>query len=67
MLQKNLLVLEIGRRRHIVLSVDQLVPQPIVWEQHEVVVGELHAGVGRSDRRSPARAPFYARYTFVNA
>ena len=41
---EDLLVLEIGRRRHVVLSVDQLVPLPIVGKQHEVVVGELHAG-----------------------
>ena len=36
-------MLDVRRRRHIVLPVDQLVPLPIVWEQQEVVVGELHA------------------------
>jgi len=48
-IQGNALVLRVGRRRHVVLSVDQLVPLPIVGKQHEVVVGELHAaGVGQS-------------------
>jgi hypothetical protein len=39
------LVPEIGRRRHIVLPVDQLVPLPIVGKEQEVVVGELLPGV----------------------
>ena len=34
-------MLRVGRRRHVVLSVDQLVPLPVVGEQQEVVVGEL--------------------------
>ena len=29
------------------LSVDQLVPLPVIGEEDEVVVGELHAGTGR--------------------
>ena len=40
-------MLDVRRRRHIVLPVDELMPLPIVWEQQEVVVGELHAGAGR--------------------
>ena len=35
---RDLLVSDVGRRRHIVLSVDQLVSFAIVWKQHEVVV-----------------------------
>jgi len=42
-LPEDVLMLDVRRRRHIVLPVDQLVPFPIVWEQQEVVVGELHA------------------------
>ena len=38
------LVLCIWRGRHIVLPVDQLVPQPVIGELHEVVVGELTPG-----------------------
>ena len=37
--------LGVRRRRHVVLSLDRLVPLPIVGKQQEVVVGELHAGV----------------------
>jgi hypothetical protein len=45
------------RRRHVVLSVDQLVTLPVVWEVHEVVVGELQSRVGRLSRdRSRASA-----------
>src|SRR5262245_58080564 len=51
------LMLRIGRRRHVVLSVDELVPLPIVWEQQEVVVGELHAGAGRLHAIAPRHAP----------
>ena len=40
---RDRLILHVRRRRHIVLPVDQLVPFPIVWEEQEVVVGELHA------------------------
>ena len=47
------LVLEDWRRRHVVLSVDQLVPLPIIGKQYEVVVGELHAGAGRFHRILP--------------
>ena len=36
-------MLRVRSRRHVVLSVDQLMPEPVVWEQQEVVVGELHA------------------------
>src|SRR5688500_11956945 len=46
-----------GRRRHVVLPVDQFVPAPIVWEQQEVVVGELHA---RSRRLLHLFAPRHA-------
>ena len=38
---QNGLVFRVRRRRHVVLSVDQLVPLPIVREQQEIVVGEL--------------------------
>jgi hypothetical protein len=39
-----------------VLSVDQLVPLTIVWKQHKVVVGELHAGIGRLHGIAPSHA-----------
>jgi hypothetical protein len=39
-----------------VLPVDQLVPLPIVGKVQEVVVGELHAGVGRFHLLSPGHA-----------
>jgi hypothetical protein len=41
------LVLRARRGCHVVLPVDQLVPLPIVGEEQEVVVGELHAWAGR--------------------
>ena len=41
------------RGRHEVLPVDQLVPLPIVWEVHVVVVGELHAGISGLHRFVP--------------
>ena len=44
---RNALMFDVRRRRHIVLPVDQLMPLPIVWEEQEVLVGELHAGAGR--------------------
>src|SRR5215510_4307826 len=37
----------VRRGRHVVLSVDQLVPHPVFGEEDEVVVGELHARCGR--------------------
>jgi len=52
----NLLVPDIGRRRHVVLPVDQLMPLSVVWKQQEVVVGELHAWVGRSHVVAPGHA-----------
>ena len=45
-LAEDPLMLRVRRRRHIVLPVDELMPLPIVWEEQEVVVGELHAGAG---------------------
>jgi hypothetical protein len=47
----NRLVLPDRRRRHVVLSVDQLVPHPVVREVHVVVVGELHVSI------APRHAP----------
>jgi hypothetical protein len=41
---RNLLVLRVRRRCHVVFSVDDLMPLPIVSEQQEIVVGELHVG-----------------------
>ena len=43
----DLLVPCIRRRRHVMLSVDQLVPLPVIGEEHEVVVGELHPRMER--------------------
>jgi hypothetical protein len=43
---RNLLMSDVRRRRHVVLSVDQLVPLPVVGEEHEVVVGELQTRAG---------------------
>jgi hypothetical protein len=59
--QGDLLMFQIGRRRHVVLSVDQLVPLPVVGEQHELVVGELHAGVWRQIV-GPRHELHYTRY-----
>lgn len=50
------LMADVPRTCHVVLSVDQLVPPPIVWEQHEIVVGELHAGSGGVHRITPGHA-----------
>src|SRR2546428_352809 len=46
----------IRRWRHVVLPVDQLVPLPVVGEEQEVVVGELHAGTGRPHLVAPGHA-----------
>src|SRR5689334_21569361 len=43
---RHALMFHVGRCRHVVLAVDQLVPLPVVREQQEVVVGELHARTG---------------------
>ena len=40
---RDLLVLRVRRRGHVVLPVNELVPLPVVGEEDEVVVGELHA------------------------
>ena len=40
----ELLVPQVRRGSHVVLPVDDLVPLPVVREQHEVVVGEPHVG-----------------------
>ena len=47
---QDLLMPHIGRRCHVMLPVDQLVPLPIVREEQEVVVGELQTGSGTPDR-----------------
>src|SRR5258708_24521654 len=44
---QHVLVPHVRRWRHVMHSVDQLMPLPIIWKQHEVVVGELHARTGR--------------------
>ena len=42
-LHRHLLVFRVRRRGHVVLPVNELVPLPVVGEEDEVVVGELHA------------------------
>ena len=54
------LVRQFRRRRHVVLSVDQLVPLPIFGKQQEVVVGELHARGGAGAGGRHAIAPGHA-------
>ena len=49
----DLLVLDVRRRRHVVLSVDQLVALPVVGKQHEVVVG---GAARRTEQGSPDRS-----------
>jgi hypothetical protein len=44
---------DIRGRRHVVLSVDQLVPVPVVGKVHEIVVGELHPRTERFHRIVP--------------
>ena len=46
----------VRRRRHEMLSVDQLVPLPIVGKLQEVVVGELHVRVGHAHELVPGHA-----------
>ena len=38
------LMFEVGRRRHVVLPIDEFVPLPVVGELHEVVVCEPQPG-----------------------
>ena len=56
---RYLLMPDIGGRRHVVLSVDQLVPLPVVGEEHEVVVGELHPRIEGFMASLPGIGSFY--------
>ena len=48
-------------RRHEVLSVDQLVPLPVVGKLQEVVVGELHVRVWHANEVAPGHGLILAR------
>lgn len=43
----------IRRGRHVVLSVDQFVPLPVIRKEREIVVGELHPRIERFHRIVP--------------